>query len=132
MDEKINVLNVDSDLGSEANVLLLDDNDIDNYIHQKNFERHGKFKFSIFNSGRHALEHLKLTKIKYHYVMVDVYMPDMDGFTFIQNFNEHLNTAGHGQVVILSASLNPMVRIKSATLGLKFIEKPFRIEKIVS
>lgn len=112
------------------NVLLLDDSVIDNYINEKLFETHGKFNCQAFRSANEALEHLIQTKIRYDYIMVDIYMPGMDGFKFIEHFNKLLLNKIHGQIIILTASINPLDRKRAASLGLKLLEKPFLIEKL--
>lgn len=112
------------------NVLLVDDSVIDNFINEKIFEHTGKFKCQAFRSANSALEHLTQTKIRYDYRMVDIYMPGMDGFTFIEHFNKLLLNKIHGRIIILTASINPIDRKKAENLGLKFMEKPFLFENL--
>lgn len=112
-------------------VLLLDDNDLDNYIHEKNFDYYSKFQCSIYNSPYAALEHLRHASIKYDYIVVDIYMPGMDGFTFVEHFRRLLLDTKHGPIIILTASLNPMDSLRATDMGLLFLEKPFRMEKLV-
>ncbi|MDF2449510.1 MAG: rcp [Bacteroidota bacterium] len=112
------------------NILLVDDSEIDNYINRKIFEQYGKFKCRAFLSANAALEHLIQTKIKYDYIMVDIYMLGMDGFSLIEHFNKLLLNKIHGQISILTASIKPLDRKKAASLGLKYLEKPFQIEKL--
>lgn len=113
----------------KKNILLVDDNEIDNYIHEKSFMHFGKFSCKTFCSSYAALEHLRETKIKYDYIVLDIYMPDMNGFSFVEHFNRLLLNKIHGLLIILTASLNPIDREKALNDGLVFLEKPLRMEK---
>jgi DNA-binding response OmpR family regulator len=111
-------------------VLLLDDSDIDNFIHGKNFQYQGNYQCRVFRSPYDALEHLRRTHIRYDYLVLDIYMSPMNGFTFFEHFKRLGLDSKHGIVIILTASLNPLDRIEASNLGLKFMEKPFRIEDL--
>jgi CheY-like chemotaxis protein len=111
-------------------VLLLDDSDIDNFIHGKKFHNYGSYQCRVFKSPYEALEHLRHTYIRYDYLVLDIYMSPMDGFTFFEHFKRLGLDSKHGMVIILTASINPLDRIEASTLGLKFMEKPFQIEDL--
>lgn len=116
---------------SPIHVLLIDDNSIDNFINRKILEYYGAFSVTVFNSACLALEHLVDTEIKYHYIFVDLIMPVMDGFTFIEQFIKMQLNIGQGTLVIVSASLNPLDLIMAKRLTINFIEKPLTLEKLL-
>ncbi|MDF2448197.1 MAG: response regulator receiver protein CheY-like [Bacteroidota bacterium] len=118
--------------GEKYNVLLLDDNDVDNYIHTKLFERYDDFRCNMFRSAKEALDHLKETHTRYDYLLVDIYMPVMDGFTFVSEFKKCGLQQKHGEVCILTCSLSPADKNEAANFGIKYLEKPLAIEKILA
>ncbi|MDF2448205.1 MAG: ATP-binding region ATPase domain protein [Bacteroidota bacterium] len=120
-------------LNSKEHILLLliDDNDIDNYVHVKTFEHYGDYNCTIFKSAYEGFEHLRQTSRRYDYIILDIYMPEMDGFTFVEHFNRLKLTEIHGPIIFLTASLNPSDRVKADEMGLQFIEKPLKIDKLV-
>ncbi len=111
-------------------ILLIDDNAIDNFINESMLEFFGGFDITVFNSAHLALEHLEITKIEFKYIIVDLKMPVMDGFTFIEYFN-NLEFHKQVQLIILSASLNPLDILKAGSLNIKFVEKPLTLEKLL-
>ena len=80
-------------------VMLIDDNEIDNLINQKMIESSGITKHIYIHTGaRSALEFLKniqeidefASKILPDVIFLDIDMPLMDGFQFLDEF-EKLN-----------------------------------------
>ncbi|MDF2451604.1 MAG: response regulator receiver protein [Bacteroidota bacterium] len=129
--ENGNNINNDSSLESkQLKVLLLDDDAIDNFVNQKIFDSYGKYSCRVFQFAAQALAHLIQSKTKYDYLVVDIYMSGMDGFVFIEQLKNKLLDKTQGQIIILTASLNPIDREKTSSLGLKFMEKPFCIENL--
>jgi CheY-like chemotaxis protein len=127
MKTKATPLSVISELKS---VLLIDNNDIDNFVNSKILENYGVTTIMSCRSIKSALNHLKETDIKYQLILVDIYLPMIDGFEFIdviRSLNLHKK---HGEICILSASLNPLHKQKSIESNVRFIEKPLTIEQI--
>jgi CheY-like chemotaxis protein len=117
-------------------VLLIDDNELDNFINQKIIES-VNFSETIFvNTGSvSALEFLKninlirsnASAVFPEIIFVDINMPIMDGFQFIQNListqsKEILNT----KIVVLTTSLNPADKAKAEGISkeIRFLNKP--------
>lgn len=117
-------------------VLLIDDNELDNFINQKIIESVNFSKTIFVNTGSvSALEFLKninllkddASAIFPEVIFVDINMPIMDGFQFIQNLmatqqKEIANT----KIVILTTSLNPAdkARAESISKEIGFLYKP--------
>lgn len=114
----------------EKSVLLIDNNDIDLFINQKVLENYGITNIHSFRRGNDALSHLKETEIKFHLILINVYLHIMDGFEFIDKFMELGLNKKHGKICLLSASVNPLDKEKAEQRGVRFIEKPFTIEKL--
>ena len=112
-------------------VLLVGFNEIDNFVNLEILEKCGVSKIVIYNSAIGALFHLTKTNTRYKAVMMDIYMPLMDSFEFIDKFYELQLDKKHGSICILSASLDPEHKDKSQEKHVKIIEKPLTVEKLV-
>jgi CheY-like chemotaxis protein len=117
-------------------VMLIDDNEIDNFINQKMIEGCG-FSTNVYvhTSGKSALEFyqnlLRAENIPADLfpkvIFLDINMPMMDGFQFLEEFRK-LATSPHGpvKIIMLTTSINP-IDIEKANAGKlvsKFLNKP--------
>jgi CheY-like chemotaxis protein len=112
-------------------ILLIDNNEIDNFINHKIAENYGVTNIVTFKSADNALDFLLKTKIKFQFIIVDLYLPMTDGFQFIDKFNELELYKTQGEICLLSASINPAHKKQSAERNVRFIEKPLTIEKLL-
>ncbi len=99
---------------SHKEVMLVDDNTIDNFIHQRviNFYQYA-MKTSVYTSPLKALERLKQLNTAApneipSFLFLDLNMPMMDGFEFMEAYAElPQGVRNLCKVVILSNSMNP-------------------------
>ena len=110
--------------------VLIDNNNIDNFINRKFLESYGVTQIVTFNNPIHALFYLQGAPLRYQLILSDIYLPMMDGFEFIDKFHELNLDKKHGKIRILSASINPLDFEKSKEREIQFIEKPLTIEKL--
>ncbi|MES2397724.1 MAG: response regulator [Bacteroidota bacterium] len=110
-------------------VLLIDDNEIDCFINRKILESVDVTDILVFESTITALEYLTQTKKIPELILLDINIPSMDGFKFIDEFRK-LKIAQHStDILILSAFISPDIeRIKEKCSG--FIEKPLTKKKL--
>ncbi len=113
-------------------VLLIDNNGLDNFINHKLLAFYGVEKVTSFRCADKALVHLKETDIIYQLILIEIYLPIKDGFEFIDMFRSLDLHKKHGEICILSASLDPLHKYKSAENNVRFIEKPLTIQSILS
>ena len=118
------------------NILLLDDNDLDNFINEKMMESNlFSRKNYICTSGKSAIEFLTNIiemgeNINENYpeiIFVDLNMPLMDGFQFIEYFKKNLESKLHNpKIVILTSSIFPEDVSKAVTISkdIIFLNKP--------
>ncbi|MFN6944682.1 MAG: response regulator [Cytophagaceae bacterium] len=119
-------------------VMLVDDNDTDNFIHKRVIELTGFSKNIIVkNSGKSALEfidqHKNDLKNIPEIIFLDINMPIVDGFVFLfefENFPEALKEKC--KIVILSSSdsKRDIDRIVDNEHVINFITKPLSEEAL--
>jgi CheY-like chemotaxis protein len=118
--------------GIISTVMLVDDNDTDNFIHKRVIELTGFAKNIIVkNSGKSALEYLDTNKntldLLPDIIFLDINMPIVDGFVFLfeyENFPDDLKNKC--KIVILSSSdsKRDIDRIVDNEYVINFITKP--------
>jgi len=112
--------------------MLIDDNELDNFINKKLIESESfADKVMIHASAQSALEELKKisgnTSSLPDIIFLDIMMPHMDGFGFLEEFNKLPDAVKkHSKVVMLSTSesfkdLNKANQDKNVY---KFLNKP--------
>lgn len=118
-------------------VMLVDDNEIDNFINQKMIEGYSfSERIYIHTSSRSALEFLKNIErngdnfpeeLIPHMIFLDINMPIMDGFQFVEEF-EKLKPSFREKIkiVMLSTSINPsdLEYANNNPYVLRFLNKP--------
>jgi CheY-like chemotaxis protein len=119
-------------------VLLIDDNGIDNYVNKMTLEMENfsneVFAFESASKGLDFLEraHSDHGKIP-DYIFLDINMPVMTGFDFLNKFNGFSESIKkRSKVIMLSSSINPeeIARAKANSNVTMFIAKPLTSEKI--
>lgn len=114
-------------------IVLIDDSFIDRTIVKKNMELfYPDVPFVAYSSGSEALRIIAqgekpLSNITRYLVLLDIYMPEMNGFQFVDAFNE-LDDALKApfKIVMLSSSIDDrdMANVKSRPTVERFISKP--------
>jgi CheY-like chemotaxis protein len=119
-------------------VMLVDDNDTDNFIHKRVIELTGFAKTIVVkNSGKTALEYIgsNLSNMSSlpDVIFLDINMPIVDGFVFLfeyENFPEEVKQKC--KIAILSSSDNKrdIDRIVDNEYVINFITKPLSEEAL--
>jgi len=122
-------------------VMLIDDNEIDNMINQKMLESANfSEQYYVYTSGQSALDFLgNLVKqesageLLPDMILLDINMPLIDGFQFLDRFSE-LNTSAKPNidVFMLTTSINPSdkERANENELINKFLIKPLTLDQL--
>jgi len=107
--------------------LLIDDNYIDNFVTRKILES-SNFADDIIvvRSAPEAINSLSEGKIKPDVIFLDVRMPQMSGFEFLEEYDKIEMEKGEIKIFMLSSSLDPMDLRKSTDNKYitQFIHKP--------
>jgi CheY-like chemotaxis protein len=124
-------------------VMLIDDSEIDNLINQKMIEAASVADVIYTHTGgKSALEFLRnveklegAEKILPDVVFLDIDMPLMDGFQFLDEFEKlSAKLRKKCKIVMLTSSINPedSSRSKKYTAVRQYLNKPLAHESIIS
>lgn len=123
------------------NVMLIDDNEIDNLINQKMIEA-AVVADNIFThtSAKSAIEFLRnverldvAEKVLPDVIFLDIDMPLMDGFQFLDEFEKLGNTVRKKcNIFMLTSSINPQdnARSKKYSSVRQYLNKPLTLDVI--
>ncbi len=123
-------------------VLLIDDDPIINLVHRKFLEKSTQFDtITVTNSAVKALDLLRewdaAGEPLPNLLLLDIMMPILDGFGFLQRFEELPDSMrGKVRIVMLTSSLDPRDKDKSveSPYVVGFIDKPldkWKMEQLV-
>lgn len=114
------------DFKKKATILIVDDNENNTYLLQRLLKQNQYTNVLQASDGLKALEILKNNKIDL--MLLDVMMPNMDGYSVLENIKEQLL---NGQVIVLMISAATEIDniIKCIKMGAAdFLPKPFNSE----
>lgn len=115
-------------------LMLVDDNDIDQRIFKRIIQRSGLVdEVLTFQSGMSALEYLLTPHTKKPaLILLDINMPIMSGFEFLEHLQEAFGDQGPPVVVMLTTSLDPGDRLRAEQCDVvrDFLNKPLALMDI--
>ena len=124
-------------------VLLVEDNEVDNFICEKLIKHHSFSKhLLIHTNGRNALEFLNNLGRNSAFpnnmipdiIFLDINLPIMDGFQFLSEFEKQSERIKeHCKIIMLTSSVNPadVERAFNNKYVVKYISKPLTKEHLV-
>lgn len=119
-------------------VYVVEDDSIAAYVIKLELEAHQHFtENKIFKNGKEAYDelshHIKYNEELPDLILLDLNMPIMDGWEFLEVFSE-LKYEKQISVIILTSSINPedAERAKSYKVVKDFLSKPLTMDKLDS
>lgn len=122
----------------DLRVILIDDNEIDLLLHEKliGFQQISRTVLSFANANK-ALEFLSsnitLPKIPPTVILLDIQMPEMDGFEFLQAFDAYPHKIkSQCHIVMVSSSLDysDITRTNANPMVIKLLRKPLLLKDL--
>jgi CheY-like chemotaxis protein len=127
-------------VNQSVHFIIIEDNHFDTRIAQKvveNLDRH--LSLTSFTDGHIALAHIESNGAaqpnELTYILLDVYMPQMDGFDFLDAYEKLPETVrGQYRVIMLSSSINfaDVARVKDYPTIFATVEKPLSEVKLMA
>lgn len=109
-------------------LMLIDDNQIDQSLYQRLIARSGVVETTLsFLSAEDALSHLRNPEMEDpDVILLDINMPRMDGFEFLDAAQKEFGTPFFPVVVMLTTSLDPSDKHRAGTYPAirEFLNKP--------
>jgi len=118
------------------NILLIDDNDIDNYIHSHLLKKNNIAEhITVKTCAIDAIEYLKTIENFPCYIFIDINMPGMNGFEFLTEYDNFISEQKDSCCIFMLTSSNNKTDIENANNNpyiKKFINKSLTNEMLVS
>lgn len=108
--------------------VLIDDDNMDNFLHQRVLEKSGMVEqVVVFQQAEEALTFVTSESSQIDIIFVDINMPRMDGYAFLDAFQMH-ETASEStpRIVLLSTSISAddVKRTKNYSIKICTEQKP--------
>jgi CheY-like chemotaxis protein len=115
---------------TETNILLVDDNDIGNFLSEMVLKKMGFNNITAVSDGKQALDRLKKEDCP-DLVFLDLNMPVMDGFSFLTRAEKEI-LCMQMNVVILTSSTRQKDKDQASQFRsvVDYIEKPLNKDKV--
>jgi CheY-like chemotaxis protein len=122
-------INKSSHRFSDVKILLVEDNLINQKVASYTLTKQGAL-VEIANNGREAI--LMLEEKKYDIILMDIQMPEMDGFEATQYIRNSIkDSISKTPIIAMTASALVSERVKCLALGMNdYLSKPFRPKEL--
>jgi CheY-like chemotaxis protein len=116
-------------------VLLIDDNRADNLFHRHIIQNSGLVECVEFaKNGQEGIDMLRKDSDLPELIFLDINMPVMDGYEFLEELEKCQEIAAPIVIVMLTTSIMAEDRLKAKTYSVltDFINKPLKKDEVVN
>jgi CheY-like chemotaxis protein len=118
-----------SDFLKEIKILLVEDNDLNQLLTTKIFDKWGK-TIDIADNGKIAIE--KIEKTHYDIILMDIQMPEMDGYDMTRYVRANMGDKSNIPIIALTAHATLGEEQKCLEMGMNdYLSKPFDPNKLL-
>ena len=119
------------ELYSHLKVLLVEDDDVANYLSITALKSSGITNVAVALNGKEAMDFLQNEKTSPDIILLDLNMPIMGGLEFLQKCHDR-DTCIESRIFILTSSIRPEDKIKAREFDnvKDYLEKPLTNEKV--
>ena len=114
--------------------MLIDDDPLDIFINTKllrlnNFSE----ELIVCKDAEDALKLLGIDRVKPDIILLDIRMPAMDGFKFLEEYDKLDIDKSDTKIIMLSSSINPLdiERSMNNKYITRFLDKPLTVDKLI-
>jgi two-component system, OmpR family, response regulator VicR len=112
---------------TKAHLFYVEDDESLSYVTRDNLEING-YEVSYFDDGQKALDEIRTAR-KYDLYILDVMLPEVDGFTLAQEIRRRDEQA---PIIFLTAKSMKQDKLHGLTIGADdYMTKPFSIEELL-
>jgi CheY-like chemotaxis protein len=114
-------------------LLLAEDNRVNQLVATRLLERQG-YQVAVANNGKEALQLYASDEMQFDLILMDIQMPEMDGFETTQIIRSREQTTGeHIPIIALTAHAMNGDRDRCLEVGMDgYVSKPIRLEELES
>jgi CheY-like chemotaxis protein len=126
-EELLNTINRLNPDGAISNILVIDDDPADLRLVEKMLQEAGKFNIILAEGGKKGLDAIQV-KLP-DAIILDLFMPDLDGFTLLANLRSSAVTSTIPVIVLTGADLTTEQHARLDDYGQQLLEKSSLKEK---
>jgi two-component system cell cycle response regulator DivK len=118
---------VQADANPRIRILLIEDNDTSRQLMSDYLEYHG---YEVCSLSRGIAADSTMTQFQPHVVLLDLKLPDIDGFTLLEQFQQRLDW-GSVPIIVVSAFAFQSDRERALRLGARqYLVKPVNLMQL--
>ena len=126
----LNIKNISPDFLKDINILLVEDNELNQLLAVKVFEKWDK-KIDIANNGVEAIE--KVSTSFYDIILMDIQMPGMDGIELTRYIRSSMGEKSNIPIIALTAHATKAEERRCFENGVNdYLSKPYNFEELLN